>query len=192
MFRAAPLGGNIRGRKDSNAMTDDDRHLFRTSIGPVDPVKDERAPTPRSRPAPKPRQSDDEPLPWEDLFSDGGEPVALDDFLEFQRPGLQYRVMSRLRQGKCPIERDLDLHGQTVEEARRRLLLFLAAAAEDGVRCARIVHGKGYRSPEQMPRLKSKVAHWLSQCPQVLAYCSTQPRDGGTGAVYVLLRQDRR
>jgi DNA-nicking Smr family endonuclease len=59
---------------------------------------------------------------------------------------------------------------------------------EDGCRCVQIVHGKGYNSPGNQPVLKNDINLWLRQHQDVLAFCSTPPKAGGTGALYVLLK----
>ncbi|TAN48026.1 MAG: DNA mismatch repair protein MutS [Methylococcaceae bacterium] len=171
-------------------ISDEDSLLFRHSIGAVKRLHHEQAVTSPRRPAPKVTVTRAEIPPPLDFLTDSGELLALGDVLEHRRSGAQQRVMHRLRQGRFAIERDLDLHGATVMEARRLLPGFLARAQSDGVRCVRIIHGKGYRSPEQRPVLKSLLDQWLPQCGEVLAYCSALPKHGGTGAVYVLLRRD--
>ena len=112
------------------------------------------------------------------------------DSVEFKRVGVQHAVMRKLRRGDFPIERALDLHGATGVEAKARLLGFIRVCQADGARCIRIIHGKGYRSPDHQPVLKPRIAHWLSQHPAVVAYSSARANDGGTGAVYVLLKRD--
>lgn len=171
-------------------ISDDDSRLFRRSIGVVRRLHHEQTHTATAhRPSPKPRATRAEIPQTVDFLTDNGELLALGDILEHRLPGAQQRVMQRLRQGRIAIERDLDLHGLTAVEARRQLPGFLADAQADGLRCVRIIHGKGYRSPEQRPVLKSLLDQWLPQCPEVLAYCSALPKHGGTGAVYVLLRR---
>lgn len=167
---------------------DDDTQLFHRAVGPVKRLSHDRVTTAARRPKPTPRDQSALQPELEDRLSDGGEPLALGDLLEFQRPGVQHRLMLRLRQGRLAVEGELDLHGQTAAQARRRLPQFLSQAQAAGLRCVCIVHGKGYRSPEQRPVLKTLLNNWLPQCPEVLAYCSALPKDGGTGAVYVLLR----
>jgi len=105
------------------------------------------------------------------------------------RPGLQQTVIRKLRRGQYAIEAELDLHGATVTQAREAVDEFLGAARERGKRCVRIIHGKGHSSVGKMPVLKGKVNSWLRQKDEVLAFCSARPNDGGTGAVYVLLKR---
>jgi DNA-nicking Smr family endonuclease len=108
--------------------------------------------------------------------------------LSFQRGGVQDQVMRRLRRGLIPSEDELDLHGLNQTEARDRLAQFIAHSRDAGRRCVRVVHGKGYRSGARGPILKTAVNLWLRRHVDVMAFTSAKVIDGGTGAVYVLLR----
>jgi DNA-nicking Smr family endonuclease len=108
--------------------------------------------------------------------------------LSFQRGGVRDQVMRRLRRGLIPSEDELDLHGLNQTEARDRLADFIARSRDAGSRCVRIVHGKGYRSGARGPILKTAVNLWLRRHLDVMAFTSAKALDGGTGAVYVLLR----
>ena len=108
--------------------------------------------------------------------------------LSFQRSGIRDQVMRRLRRGLFPSEDELDLHGLSQTAARDRLAEFLVHSRDAGRRCVRIVHGKGYRSGARGPVLKAAVNLWLRRHLDVLAFTSARAIDGGTGAVYVLLR----
>jgi len=122
------------------------------------------------------------------------EPAALDEPVEgaqtlsFRRAGVRDQQMRKLRRGLIPIEDDLDLHGLTQAAARAELERFLDRQCEIGARCVRIVHGKGYRSGARGPVLKVLVNAWLKRRTEVIAFHSARAIDGGTGAVYVLLR----
>ncbi len=94
-----------------------------------------------------------------------------------------------MKQGKIAIQAELDLHGYTIDQARERLLAFIDLAVMRKYRCVRIIHGKGYRGQAKTPVLKSKTYCWLTQLPDILAFSSCQSKDGGTGAVYVLLKR---
>lgn len=118
--------------------------------------------------------------------------IETGDELIFSRPGIQKRVFQDLRRGKMKIELELDLHGQTVRHAQNTLDKFFHDCRYREVRCVRIIHGKGYGSEGKQPVLKQKVNMWLRQRQDVLAFCSATSRDGGTGAVYVLLRSVRK
>lgn len=114
--------------------------------------------------------------------------VSGEEFIFFARPGVQLKTQKHLRQGKMTIEDHLDLHGLTIDEARDILSEFISFAQKRQIRCIRLVHGKGYRTKSKSPVLKNKVNSWLRQHPDILAFSSTQPKDGGTGAVYILLK----
>jgi DNA-nicking Smr family endonuclease len=112
------------------------------------------------------------------------------DALAFHRPHVSASVLRRLRRGDFRVQREIDLHGMTVAEAKPALREFLVRALEQHVRCVRIVHGKGLRSGHRGPVLKAAVNGLLRRTGAVLAYVSARPVDGGTGAVYVLLSAD--
>jgi DNA-nicking Smr family endonuclease len=108
--------------------------------------------------------------------------------LSFHRAGVRVQVMRRLRRGLYPTEDELDLHGLTQTAARDSLADFIARSRDSGRRCVRIVHGKGYRSGARGAVLKTAVDLWLRRHTDVMAFTSARAIDGGTGAVYVLLR----
>ena len=170
----------------------EDIELFRREVGPVNPIR----PTNRANlvkkprmPPTLPRQPQHDPLRERAELLDTYEPVesASGDELSFVRPGVQQSLFRKLRKGRYAIRGELDLHGLTQAQARRQLVAFLHESRMRGVRCVRIIHGKGYNSPNRQPILKSKLNVWLQQCDEVLAFCSAPPGDGGTGAAYVLL-----
>jgi DNA-nicking Smr family endonuclease len=114
--------------------------------------------------------------------------VTGDEALSFQRAGVRTQTMRRLRRGLYPIEDELDLHGLSQSAARQQLADFIAQSRDAGCRCVRIVHGKGYRSGARGPVLKAAVNLWLRRHGDVMAFVSARGIDGGSGAVYVLLR----
>jgi DNA-nicking Smr family endonuclease len=89
------------------------------------------------------------------------------------------------------VQGELDLHGLTVPAAREALVLFLQRCLRERWRCVRVIHGRGLRSKNGEPVLKSKTAIWLSQRQEILAFCQARPADGGAGAVLVLLKGSR-
>jgi DNA-nicking Smr family endonuclease len=111
--------------------------------------------------------------------------------LSFRRPGVGVDVVQKLRQGKWSIQRQIDLHGQRSEEARETLSRFIRDAHKQGLRCVRVVHGKGLGSPGKAPVLKDKVQRWLVQKAEVIAFVQAPPHKGGAGAVLVLLQPVR-
>ncbi|GAA0785798.1 Smr/MutS family protein [Marinobacterium sediminicola] len=125
------------------------------------------------------------------LSSEASEIIESSDELLFASPGVQIRLLKRLRQGHIPWEAGLDLHGYTVDQARDELSSFIRDAVRQQLRAVIIVHGKAHTQPGQPALLKSCVNDWLRQLNPVIAFCSAQPRDGGTGAVYVLLKRER-
>ncbi len=114
--------------------------------------------------------------------------VGGSEALSFRRSGVRDQVMRRLRRGLYPVEDELDLHGLNQAAARDSLSEFLEINRNAAHRCVRIVHGKGYRSGARGPILKIAVNAWLRRHPDVMAFTSARAIDGGTGAVYVLLR----
>jgi DNA-nicking Smr family endonuclease len=147
----------------------------------------------RARPAPEatPRQRlADEAQALASTLSDEFDAATLldtDAELAFAREGIGPDVLARLRRGRWSVQRHLDLHGLTRERAREALARFLRTAARDGLRCVRIVHGKGNGSPGRTPVLKAKVRAWLMQSQAVSAFAQAPASEGGHGAVLVLL-----
>lgn len=118
--------------------------------------------------------------------------IAPEDPIEFVRPGVQHGVYKNLRLGKYQLDARLDLHGHSVNEAKQALLQFIEDCQRIEVRCALVLHGKGLHTTPFKGLLKSHVAHWLPQIPQVLAFHSAQKQHGGTGAIYLLLKKSER
>ena len=106
----------------------------------------------------------------------------------FLRRGLGTDILVKLRRGHWVIQSVLDLHGMNTDQAHDVLADFLLEARNQGLRCVRVIHGKGLTSPNREPVLKGKVRRWLSQWDDVLAYCEAARHAGGSGAVVVLLR----
>ena len=127
----------------------------------------------------------------DNLLSDEYEPADIEtgEELLFARPGLQHSVLRKLRRGQYALEAELDLHGCTVPQAREKLLRFIHHARDFNKRCVRVIHGKGKSSDGKLPVLKGKVNIWLRQRDEVLAFCTATRRDGGGGALYVLLKR---
>ncbi len=175
------------------ARHNNDAELFRRTVGEVKPVRHGLADLGKPRPDPVPAQRLlDERAALREMAAGGfdGAEVETGDELLYVRPGLPHTVSRRLRRGQYAIEGELDLHGCTVAEAKEALQRFVHDARDGGRRCVRVIHGKGYGSRGRQPVLKGKVNHWLRQLDAVLAFCSTRAVDGGTGAVYVLLKRN--
>lgn len=168
---------------------DDD---FLAAVRDARPLKQDRIapPRPRRKPIPEQRLRDERAV-VRDLLSDEYDPSEIEtgEELLFARPGLQHGVLRKFRRGHFVIEAELDLHGRVVNDARELVATFVRDAQRRGLRCVRIVHGKGLSSAGKLPVLKGKVNSWLRQKDAVLAFCSARHYDGGTGAVYVLLKR---
>ncbi len=111
------------------------------------------------------------------------------DEIQYRAPGIQNQHFRKLRRGQFSIQDELDLHGYTIEQAKDILQNFITKSKSSGFRCVRIIHGKGKGSRDGRPRLKNYVSRWLRLHKHILAYCSARPADGGTGAVYVLIKR---
>ncbi|HET7793708.1 MAG TPA: Smr/MutS family protein [Rhizobacter sp.] len=170
-----------------------ERELFATSVGPVQPLR----PSGRVRhalapPSPEPRQRQrDEQAALRESLSDEFNVDSLletDETLSFRRPEIGLDVVRKLRRGGWAIQAQIDLHGLRRDPARVQLNAFIREAAEHGLRCVRVVHGKGHGSPGREPVLKARVRSWLVQKNEVLAFVQARPAEGGNGALVVLLK----
>lgn len=180
---------------------EDETALFRDAVRGIVPLpRDDRA----GRAAPAPRGA---------RFARGEEEAALaelsdlvngiaafdvsdtDEHVEGMVVGLDPRVLRRLRAGELAYQAHVDLHGLTADEAKQEVTAFVRRAMTAGHRCVLVVHGRGRNSPDQRPVLKDGLKRWLTRGElgrRVLAFSSARPYDGGSGAMYVLLRRERR
>ena len=170
-----------------------ERHLFARAVGPVEKLPDRKQARLHPVPAePVARQfQQDEAEALRDSLSDGfdvGSLLETDEALSFRRPGVGPDVTRKLRKGDWTIQREIDLHGLRSDEARVSLAEFIRDTHRLGLRCVRVVHGKGLGSPGKTPVLKNKVHSWLVQKNQVMAFVQAKPAEGGAGALVVLLR----
>lgn len=120
-----------------------------------------------------------------DTLSDFAAEVAPDEYLS---NGLSRMTLRKLRRGVWPIQDRLDLHGNNTDVARRLLQEFLYQAQQRDLRCVLVIHGKGINSQGGEGILRRLTRHWLMQHAQVLAYCDAPAKEGGSGAVLLLLR----
>ncbi len=172
--------------------SDDDKDLFRQIMSDVAPLPQDKVAPPMKavKPVPRQRHLDDMQV-LDDMLV---HPLDAAEFetgeeLVYLKPGVQHGVLRKLRRGQYSIDAELDLHGFTAMEARQEVSAFLRECRYQGIHCARIIHGKGYGSKDKQPVLKHKVNSWLRQHDHVLAFSSARTFDGGTGAVYVLLKR---
>lgn len=178
------------GTEQSDKNISDDADLFKEAMQDVKPIQaDNKIRTKPARKNVKIRSHDARPG-INDVFSDTPVDECPDQLL-YSRDGITPDTLKKLRKGKFHIDHSIDLHGMTVDAARDYLLEFLGECEAEGSRCIIIVHGKGYSSPGKKPVIKPMVNRWLRAAPTVLAFCSALPKDGGTGAVYVLLKRSK-
>ncbi len=173
-----------------------DQALFKTAmegVQPLPPSNQAQLESPKPRPMPRQRRQDDLAALAEALMG----PLSFEDRLDmgiedaFIRPGLPRRLLSDLRKGRWVIQAEVDLHGFTREEAREELAHFLADCLLRGMRCVRIIHGKGLSSPGGESVLKALSRSWLARREEILAFCQAKPHDGGEGALLALLKAPR-
>jgi DNA-nicking Smr family endonuclease len=174
-----------------NTLSDDEIAVFRDFVGEVKRLRSDKVAHRPIQPAPYAYQTRlDEARVMEECLTTGFDRYGIQpgDALSFCRPGIQKTVLCKLKRGQYRVGAELDLHGMNAHMARWTLMQFIRQAKATDVRCVRIVHGKGRRSSNRGPVIKPLVGSWLSRCEDVLAYCSARPVDGGTGAVYALLK----
>jgi DNA-nicking Smr family endonuclease len=180
-------------RAEAQKRTDADRNLFQRAAGPVQklrtPGRVHHPPEPVA-PIPAQRQLDDQRVLKESISDefDASTLLEVDDAMSFRRPGIGLDVARKLRRGEWSIQGEIDLHGLRTDDAREALAGFLREAVRQGLRCVRVVHGKGLGSPGKTPVLKGKVHSWLVQKNEVLAFVQARGDEGGAGAVVVLLK----
>lgn len=174
-------------------MSDDDDKLFRRAVSGAKPLRTGARVEPKAnKPNPKARfsRADEKAVLRESLNADidtmEGSGAGS---VRFHRQSVGRRTMRKLARGRYAIQAEIDLHGMTVAEAKPRLADFVENCASKGHLCIRVVHGKGLGSGHRGPVLKNSVNHWLRKWDSVLAFVSARQVDGGTGAVYVLLRE---
>ena len=166
--------------------------LFLAAVKNARPLNTNRIHHEPSKPKPIPQQFiRDEKQALRDSLSDGYIPaheLESGEELLYLREGQSPSVLSKLRRGHWVVQANLDLHGLISDEARTQVAEFLAGCKKRGIRCVRIVHGKGLGSRNREPILKHKVRNWLIQKDEVIAYAQARATDGGSGAVIVLLK----
>ncbi len=181
----------VQALKQRQSSTDKD--LFIKAAGIVQPIVDkhkELLKKEQAKPHPIQRQRDEEAVLRESLSDefDATTLLSTDADLSYTRPGIGPDVARKLRLGHWAIQAEVDLHGLRIEAARNALGRFIREAQKQGLRCVRVVHGKGLGSPGKTPVLKTRVLSWLVQKNEVLAYVQAKPAQGGAGALVVLLQ----
>lgn len=176
-------------------LSDEDKALFRDTMKTVKPLHNSKPREPHAKPERKPlivkkTLVDDTPRKEYYLSNHYNDPVNTDSTLTYVSQSIPRKRLRELKSGYIQWDARLDLHGLRADDARNALCQFIDQQTHNANRCLLIIHGKGSRFGEE-PVLKNHVNHWLQQLPQVLAFHSALPRDGGNGAVYVLLKRQR-
>jgi DNA-nicking Smr family endonuclease len=184
--------------QQANDNRDDD--LFREAMNGVSPLSDNQSSDKAyhedemtaSKPvARKLQHYEEDEFEIHDPLSDEllVEEVEPEGTISFCETGIQKSVFRKLRSGQYRISDELDLHGTTIKQAKQILMYYLQETPQFESCCVRVIHGKGNRSGSNKPVLKTQVNHWLTEHERVLAFHSAKAKDGGTGAVYVLLKR---
>ncbi|WP_419419146.1 Smr/MutS family protein [Legionella sp. D16C41] len=185
-----------------NDVSDEDKALFRAAVKTTRPLKKSNTiePEPKitQRKSPPSSKSVGQKSPLKASLTQDSiylsnyytEEVQTQSILSFCRPDIPIKRLQELRQGKIPWQAKLDLHGYKAETAAQILVDFILQELAQDHRCLLIIHGKGSHRGEP-PILKNLVNHWLKQISSVLAFHSALPREGGAGALYVLLKRNR-
>jgi len=173
--------------KDENG-----KDLFLEAVKGARPLKASRLHHTGPLPKPIPKQFlKDERQALFDSLSDHYIPaheLESGEELLYLREGHSPDILSKLRRGNWVVQAAIDLHGLIADEARLYVAEFLADCKKRGIRCVRIIHGKGLGSRNREPILKHKLRGWLMQKDEVIAYAQARKEDGGSGAVIVLLK----
>jgi DNA-nicking Smr family endonuclease len=181
----------LRGfRREAVPAPDDDVLAFRAAVQGVVPsppanrVEPFRDPP---RPIPLKLREDEQAVLAELARLTFDDDAQIEDDASYLRPGLPHDILRKLRRTHWVIQDDLDLHGLNAGAASLATAEFLSACKRRGLRCVRIVHGKGLRSPGREPVLKRLVRKLLTRREEVLAFVEPRAVEGGGGAVVVLL-----
>lgn len=172
-------------------VSEDDARLFRGAIGDVRVMAPTAAPPAADRPAPRPRMFEaDEAAVAGELLDSAFDPAAMEigEEIFHLRDGYPPKLLRQLKRGQFSVQDELDLHHMNAAAAQTSIADFLAETKHRGLRCVRIIHGKGLRSKAAGPVLKALTDRLLRRRDDVIAFASARPAQGGTGAVVVLLR----
>lgn len=184
-----------------------DSDLWQAALRDVKPLRRRRphaTPKPTAKPslpepvaAPAAARAAARPAP-----ATNAKPAPLLPLTGLRAPGLDKASSERLKRGQYPIEARIDLHGMTQDDAHRMLGDFIARSARAGLRCVLVITGKGLRRLDddrpgggEIGILRNAAPRWLNEAPnraRILAFAAAQPRHGGSGALYVLLRRRAR
>ncbi len=178
-------------RRAPTPINEEDSRLFREAIGEVQPFDPVAPPPAPAKPRPRARmlEADEAAVPGE-LLDMAFDPALLEvgEELSYLREGYSPKLLRQLKRGQFSVQDEIDLHQMNLAAAQAFIVMFLAEARQSGIRCVRIVHGKGLRSRAAGPVLKGMTDRMLRRRDDVIAFASARPAQGGTGAVVVLLK----
>jgi DNA-nicking Smr family endonuclease len=197
-----PPSGPDKPERQEKGRDRDEAAYFLEAMSDVEPIEENksrvaRRPNPGARPAHPVRDDEMEAMAHlSDLVSGAAEIdiTFTDEYIEGSVHGFSRKLMQKLKRGQFPIQDYVDLHGLTKEAAEIEVRDFLMKSRSQGLRCVLVVHGRGLNSENHIPVLKERLPLWLSRGPVrkiVLAFATARPYDGGTGALYILLRSGR-
>lgn len=165
--------------------------LFCKSVKEVQPLKhDKHWLRPKKKTSISLSQKKIAPASSWQTYLDSNDWLDAEDPIHFAKIGLQHKLIHRLKRGHVPIEANIDLHRQTIDESVRTITHFINDCLAKNKRWMCIIHGKGHLSNDK-PILKNFLNNWLRDNPNILAFHSAPPHQGGTGALIVLLKQWR-
>jgi DNA-nicking Smr family endonuclease len=176
-------------------LSDEDKALFRKMVGPIKQLSKnkkvvELASTPVKHSFVPLHTKPVQEFNVTHLSDHYHNQVQANSILSYCSHGIPVKRIRQLKSGQIPRESTLDLHGLRPETAKVKLSQFIFEQSQLGHRCLLIIHGKGGHQGKA-PVLKNLVNHWLRQFPSVLAFCSALAQDGGSGALYILLKRQR-
>jgi len=175
----------------SNSISDDEKKLFRDSMRSVTPLKHKKI-QPREQLTmtvqPRKREKSPQSVTTRYLSNYFTEEVGAESIVSYNIPGIPKKRLGELKSGEIRWQGRLDLHGLKIPEAQDKLCQFITHQYDLGNRCILVIHGKGGIVGEA-PILKNHIVNWLKQIPEVMAFHSALPRDGGSGALYLLLKK---
>ena len=173
-------------------ISEEDESLFRSAMRGVKPLSQQNkvsfTPPPPRRKCKALPETETLQAPLSDFEKET--PVSGEDLIEFSRSGIQHKILRKMRLGQYNVEAILDLHGMHADQAKETLYHFLLQCSHRGATHILVIHGKG-RTNLSKPILKNKLNNWLRQLDNVLAFCSAATKDGSSGALYVLLKNEK-
>ena len=179
---------------ESDDLSPEDKEAFRRAMQDVEPIAPTKKIQPKNKPAQRSKSRQNKAAPSIDshheIVNYTLKSASADEILWYHQSGIHHKTLNRLRRGQLTVMAEIDCHGLTAIEAIESCHQFINQCLQRDFRCVRIIHGKGLRSISGTATLKSHLNSYLRAHPEILAFCSAPPRQGGTGAVLVLLRSN--